>query len=557
MRRRPLARLLAALSFTALAISTAQAKDQVPPNFPVPNFLVIVADDLGFSDLGAFGGEIRTPNLDALAQRGVRFTNFHTAPACSPTRAMLLTGTDPHRVGLGAMEMTTPNQRGKRGMEGYLRADNATLAELLVANGYRTYMSGKWHLGDVPGRDPHDRGFQRSFAILPAAHNHFGLGLATDPTKGVVYTEDGKILQKLPAGFYSSDAIGSRMVEYLKDAATGPDKAKPFFAYLAFTAPHAPLQAPPEDIARYRGVYSSGFDALRAKRLGRQAALGLYDPAKTAHPRLKPQGGWDALAPAQKAESAREMEVYAAMVDRLDQNVGRVVAELKRTGKLANTVVIFLSDNGSEGMAYDDAELPSIKKRHDEADNRLDNIGTAMSYVGYGPGWASASAAPSWLYKTYATEGGTRAPSFIAGPAAVIGKARIARTFLTAADIAPTLLSLARTPDPKGHFQGREVELIQGTSLLPYLAGKADPVHGPDEVFGTELFASRSIRKGDWKITDTGDGHWHLFNIAADPGETDDFSAAQPAKLAELTTEWDRYAQKNGVVVPTKRFHSP
>ncbi|HEX7854547.1 MAG TPA: arylsulfatase [Sphingobium sp.] len=557
MRRRTLTRLLAALSFTALAISTAQAKEPGSSPARAPNFLVIVADDLGYSDLGAFGGEIRTPNLDALAKRGVRFTNFHAAPACSPTRAMLLTGTDPHRVGLGAMELVTPNQRGKRGLEGYLRSDNATLAELLSAQGYRTFLSGKWHLGSAPGQDPHDRGFQRSFAVLPAAHNHFGLGLATDPAKGIVYTDDGKIVPRLPADFYSSDYFASRMVDFLKQASQGPDKDKPFFAYLAFTAPHAPLQAPKEDIARYRGVYDAGFDALRTRRLERQAALGLYDPNTPAHARLKPIGGWDALTPAQKAESSREMEVFAAMVDRLDQNVGRVVAELKRSGKLDNTVILFLSDNGPEGMDYDNAELASLKKRHDESDNRLDNLGAATSFVGYGPGWASASAAPSWLYKTYATEGGTRTASFITGPASLVGPARIGRAFLTAADIAPTLLALAGAPDPSGTFQGRTVELIQGRSILPWLGGKASAVHGPDEVFGNELFGSRSIRKGNWKITDTGDGQWHLFDIVADPGETKDLSTSNPAKLTELTGEWDRYVEKNGVVLPTGRFHSP
>jgi len=552
MKTRKLTQLIAALSVTVFAGSAAAAREKAPPNF-----LIIVADDLGYSDLGAFGGEIRTPNLDALARQGVRFTNFHTAPACSPTRAMLLTGTDPHRVGLGAMELVTPNQRGKRGLEGSLRADDATLAELLAANGYQTLLSGKWHLGTGPGQDPHERGFQRSFAILPAAHNHFGRALTTDPTKGVTYSEDGKILSQLPADFYSSDHIGTKMVEFLKSAAAGPDRHKPFFAYVAFTAPHAPLQAPPEDIARYRGTYDAGFDKLREKRLERLGSLGLADMAKPVHPRLKPDGGWDALTPEQKARSAREMEVFAAMVDRLDQNVGRVIEELKRSGRFDDTVILFLSDNGPEGMDYASSELPSMRKIHDLSDNRLENIGSASSFAGYGPGWASASAAPSWLYKTYATEGGTRVVSFLSGPRGLVGGSRISQTFLTAADITPTFLELARVAKPAGRFARREVEPIQGTSIAPYLAGRTRAVHGPEEAFGTELFGSRSIRKGDWKITDIGDGRWHLFNIAADPGETRDLSAAQPDKLRELTLEWDRYAERNGVVLPGSRFHSP
>ncbi|MCE7797765.1 arylsulfatase [Sphingobium sufflavum] len=533
-------------------MASAQAKEAPPPNF-----LIIVADDLGFSDLGAFGGEIRTPRLDDLARKGVRFTDFHTAPACSPTRAMLLTGTDPHRVGLGAMELTTPNQRGKRGLEGYLRPDNATLAELLGANGYSTFLSGKWHLGSAPGQDPHDRGFQRSFAVLPAAHNHFGLGLATDPAKGVTYTEDGRIVPQLPADFYSSDYFAQKMIGFLREAAKRPDKARPFFAYLAFTAPHAPLQARPQDIARYRGRYDAGFDALRDQRLARQAKLGLYDPSKPAHDRAKPQGGWDALTPAQKAQAAREMEIYAAMVERLDHDVGLVIAELRRTKHLDNTVILFLSDNGPEGMDYADNELPSLRRRYEQADNRLDNLGAATSFVGYGPGWAGASAAPSWLYKTYATEGGTRSVSFLSGPGHLVGPGRIARAFLTAADVGPTFLDMAGVARPSATFDGRTIEAMEGTSLRPYLTGKAQCVHAPDEAFGTELFGSRSIRKGDWKITDTGDGQWHLFNLAADPGETHDLSASNDAKLTELMGEWDRYAERVGVVLPTGRSHSP
>lgn len=548
MRARKLARLLAALSLTALTLSEASAQERRPPNF-----LIIVADDLGYSDLGAFGGEIRTPNLDALAKRGVRFTDFHAAPACSPTRAMLLTGTDPHRVGLGAMEMRTPNQVGTRGNEGYLRADNATLPEMLASAGYQTFHAGKWHLGSAPGQDPHDRGFQRSFAMLPAAHNHFGIDASTDRVRGVVYTRDGAIVPTLPRDFYSSDFFAARMVDFLTTA----KRDRPFFAYLAFSAPHAPLQAPASTIARYRGAYDAGFDALRARRLARQAKLGLRDPSTPAHPRIKPVGGWEALSPEAKARSAREMEIYAAMVEELDRNVGRVVGALRRSGRLDDTVIVFLSDNGAEAMDFRDTELPSMRKRYDGADNRMENLGAASSFTAYGPGWASAATAPSWLYKTYATEGGTRVPSFIAGPRALIWPGRIARAFATAADVLPTFLEMAGIADPRGMFAGRSVERITGTSMLPFLQRRVSRIHGPDAAFGSELFGSRSLRKGDWKITDTGDGRWRLFHIATDPGETDDLAAREPARLAELEADWQRYASEVGVVVPTQRFHSP
>ncbi|MET0249483.1 MAG: arylsulfatase [Sphingobium sp.] len=545
----------ATIALAALTIGTGNARETTAKSRP--NFLIIVADDLGYSDLGAFGGEIRTPNLDALAKKGVRFTDFHSAPACSPTRAMLLTGTDPHRVGLGAMELQTPNQIGTRGNEGYLRADNVTLPEILSAAGYRTLLSGKWHLGTEPGQDPHARGFQRSFALLPAAHNHFGLGLSTERAKGMVYTEDGRVVERLPENFYSSTYFAERLADFLKEGDQGPNKDKPFFAYLAFSAPHQPLQALPEDIARYKGAYDAGFNALEAKRLKKQAALGLYDPSKPIHVRAKPPGGWAALTPADKVRSAREMEIYAAMVDRLDHGVGLVLAELRRSGKLDNTVVIFLSDNGAEGMSQRDTQIESLRQRYAQADNRLENLGSATSLTMYGPGWASAAVAPSWLYKTYATEGGTRVPSFFSGPEALVGKRRIGRAFANAADVLPTILEMANVPAHGGAFQGRKVEPIQGTSMLGYLLGRAERIHDQTEAFGTELFGSRSIRKGEWKIIDTGDGSWRLFNLANDPGETTDLSTRNPAKFSELLAEWDRYAREVGVVLPTRRLVSP
>lgn len=433
-----------------------------------PNFLVIVADDLGFSDLGAFGGEIRTPNLDRLALQGVRFTDFHTTPACSPTRAMVLTGADPHQVGLGSMDgMVTPAQRGQPGYQTTLSTQAVTLPEILAQSGYRTLLSGKWHLGSGPGQDPHQRGFQKSFALLPAAHNHFGTDFSAEPGRGVNYSENGKLLNALPASFYSSDEFATRLVAFLReDAASDGGKQTPFFAYLAFSAPHTPLQAHPQDIAQYRGVYDEGFDVLRARRLERLAKLGLIDAKAPAHARLKPEGGWNALSPEDKAMSARDMEVFAAMVDNLDRNVGRVIAELKRTGALDNTVVIFLSDNGPEGMDFRNTEIASMRRRYEAADNTMANRGAATSFVSYGPGWASASAAPGWLYKTYSTEGGTRVASFVFGPKHLLGERKVAHAFATAADILPTVLDWAGAK-PTAAQAGRPMQPLIGRSWRP------------------------------------------------------------------------------------------
>lgn len=542
------------LALTALATWTGPAAAETPKR---PNFLVIVADDLGFSDLGAFGGEIDTPNLDAIARQGVRFTGFHTAPTCSPTRSMLLSGTDNHRAGLGTMaELIAPNQKGKPGFEGYLRPQVATLAELLVSGGYRTLYSGKWHLGLTPAQDPSARGFQHSFAMLQGGHNHFGLGVSDDPAKGATYREDGRTLTRLPDNFYSSDTFASRLIDQIRATKAGPDGAKPFFAYLAFTAPHWPLQAPKEDIAKYRGRYDKGFEALRTRRLERQAELGLIDPAKPAHPLVLKKGGWDALSPEERRTAARDMEIYAAMVDRLDRNVGRVIEALKATGELDNTVILFLADNGAEGLDVAATEMAGIRDRAAAADNSFDNRGSATSYIGYGPGWAQAATAPSRLYKAYATEGGTRTASFISHRD-FARQGSIGGAYLSVADVVPTFLELAGVPDHQGSFQGRAVEPIRGKSWASWLAGKTERVYAPGDAVGTELFGSRALRQGDWKITDLGTGQWQLYNIADDPGETRDLSREHPERRAELIAQWQAYARDVGVVLPDERIYRP
>lgn len=545
-------RLLFALS--TIAACTVPAAAETPRR---PNFLIIVADDLGYSDLGAFGGEIDTPNLDAIARQGVRLTGFHTAPTCSPTRSMLLSGTDNHKAGLGTMaELIAPNQKGKPGFEGYLRPEVATLAELLVSGGYRTLYSGKWHLGLTPAQDPSARGFQHSFTLLQGGHNHFGLGTSNDPLTGSTYRENGRTLAKLPDNFYSSDTFATKLVDQMRTTRASADGNKPFFAYLAFTAPHWPLQAPAEDIAKYRGRYDAGFEVLRAQRLKRQAELGLIDASKAAHPPVLKYGGWNALSAEEKRTASRDMEIYAAMVDRLDRNVGRVIDVLKATGEYDNTVILFLADNGAEALDINKTEMVGIKQRADAADNRFDNRGTASSYIGYGPGWAQAATAPSRLYKAYATEGGTRAVSFISHK----GFARqggIGTPYLSVADVVPTFIELAGVPDPKGHFNGRAVEPIRGKSWVPWLTGKSQRVYAASDAIGTELFGSRALRQGDWKITDIGSGEWQLFNIADDPGETRDLSAEQPQRLADLVAAWDIYARDVGVIIPDQMIYQP
>jgi arylsulfatase len=522
--------LIAAL----LVAAPAQAKEEAKR----PNFLVIVAADMGFSDLGAFGGEIATPNLDRLALSGLRLTGFHTEAACAPTRSMLLTGSDSHRAGLGNMpESMQENQRGQPGYEGYLRKDTATVAERLSDAGYRTLFSGKWHLGVQPDQDPYARGFHHSFAMLNCCHNHFGLNVSPDRTKMFGYTADGVTVAKLPADFYSSDYFADELIRQLRTSKAGRDGHMPFFAYLAFTAPHAPLQAPPAAIATYKGRYDAGYEVLRAERLKRQRELGLLNGAVEPH-RMVDAVPWDSLSAEQKRISARKMEIYAAMVDRLDQAVGRVIAALRETGELDNTVIFFLSDNGAESR---DVPIPNAPR------DDLATMGSAKTYVNYGAGWAQAGTAPSWRFKTFATEGGIRTPAFVTGR--VVKRRGIDRNYVHVADVVPTILDIAQVPVEPGRFDGRAVQPIDGISWSGMLRTGAR-VYPADRAIGSELFGSRSLRQGDWKIVDIGDKRWRLFDVASDPGETRDLSEQEPARKAALLKAWDAYAKSVGVVLP-------
>ncbi|WP_082438892.1 MULTISPECIES: arylsulfatase [unclassified Sphingomonas] len=580
------AKPLIAAAFPALlfALPAAAAPQTPPAPAPAapavapkdsPNFLVIVADDLGWSDIGAFGGEIATPNLDALALSGVRFTGFHTAPTCSPTRSMLMSGVDNHQAGLGTMaELLSDATRGRPGYEGYLNDRVASIAELLRAGGYTTLMSGKWHLGLTPDREPAARGFDHSFALLQGLSNHFGADQNAAWKKAELapsYRDDGKP-SALPAGRYSTDYFADRLIGYLDQAKRAGDD-RPFFAYLPFTAPHWPLQAPPETIARYKGRYDAGYEALRDARLARQKQLGLVPADAVAHSteQVRP---WASLSPDERAIEARKMEVYAAMVDRLDQNVGRMIAALKAQGRYDDTIILFLSDNGPEGNEIDrpsprfkvadpkappvDPDAPTPPDPALRIDNRLANIGAATSYVGYGAGWAQANSTPSWLVKGYPTEGGIRVSAFAAGKG-VAGGGRIATANLDVRDIAPTLLDYAGQKQP-ATYAGRPIVAHQGHSLRPVLAATAAEVRSTDEAVGYELFYRGALRRGDWKVVylpagtnrytrkGVSTGRWQLFDVARDPGETRDLATAEPARLTELVAAYDRYARDKGVV---------
>ena len=547
-----------------------------------PNFLVIVADDLGFSDLGCFGGEINTPNLDKLAKNGLRFTDFHAAAACSPSRAMIMTGTDHHIAGLGNLiewtnisgqndpsgTMSTNVQRGMPGYEGYLNERVAALPEILRDAGYHTLMSGKWHLGLTPDKSPKVRGFERSLAHLPACSNHYAYEPQLDAgeespeflTMSVIalHNEDGEYVKKLPDGWYSSNGYGDKMRSYLKDWKESNDE-RPFFGYLPFTAPHWPLQAPQEFIRKYRGVYDDGPDALRLKRLQRLKDLGMIPQDVEAHPVVAEEvKEWSELTEEEKKNSCRAMEVFAGMVECIDHNVGKVVDYLEEAGELDNTFVCFLSDNGAEGAAYEaypivQGDMMQHMKKY--YDNRLENLGNGNSFIWYGPRWAQAATAPSRLYKAYTTEGGVRVPFLMKVPAAFeseVTQNSITDKFATVMDLAPTILDMAGVKHPAPTYQGREVVGMRGKSMVPFLQTKEPRIHEEEFIQGWETCGRAAVRKGDWKIVfipkPKGPERWQLYNLAKDPGEIHDLAEQDPERLQALIKLWDQYVLETGVI---------
>lgn len=511
-----------------------------------PNIVLIVADDLGYSDLGAFGSEIPTPNLDALASAGMMLTQFYANMTCSPTRAMLFSGTDSHVAGLGVMGAPrNPAQRGQPGYEGYLNFRVASLADLLRDAGYRTYMTGKWHLGTEVETGPAARGFDRSFVSLDGAA-HLG-GLSWNGP-GLAPYRDGEELVTVGNDFYTTRFYTERMIEYI-DSDRGEDA--PFFAYLAYTAPHWPLQAPPESVAKFAGWYDDGYEALYRKRLERARELGLVPDDFAGIPPVDGQPRWEELSAEERRIEARKMEIYAAMVSDLDEYIGRFIAYLESIGELDDTFIFFMSDNGPEGLRRD-LDAPLSEWVATCCDNSYENLGAGDSYVMYGPNWARAGSVPFRDAKASAFEGGIRVPAFATWSGVIPAGAR-SDAFGTVMDVMPTLLELAGTSHPGEAYRGEPVARPRGASMLPLLRGDADAIHDPDYWVGWELYGHRGIRQGDWKIVwDPRDGdnaRWRLFDLASDPGEQRDLATAEPERLREMQDLWDRYVQENGVIL--------
>jgi arylsulfatase len=505
--------------------------------------LLIVADDLAYADIGCYGGDIHTPNIDGLARLGVSFSQFHTAPMCAPSRAMLLSGNDNHIAGMGKQGF----QSDEFGYEGRLTDRIISLPALLQESGYYTCMAGKWHLGEQPESNPARKGFKHSFVLLNGAGNHYNdQGLFKEhPTSP--YTEDGK-----PAtwkdGDYSTDFYTDKLIEYLE---LNRDNSKPFFAFAAYTSPHWPLQVDEKYWRNYEGRYDQGYEKLKKARMQSLKEAGIIASEAEMPPSHELVPSWDSLSEESRKKEARKMELYAGMVENLDVNIGRLLNYLKECGEYDNTLIVFMSDNGAAGDDFyrHPEYAPFIRAHFTE---EYEHMGKANSFISYGPPWAEAGSSPFLLYKRYATEGGMRAPLIISGPG-VSRKDEISHDFLSIMDLAPTFYELAGTSYPES-YKGKTVYPLKGKSLLPFLSGKATGIHSPEYVFGMEHYGHAMIRKGDWKITNIRsplqEENFRLFQVSEDQAEMHDLKDLEPEKYRELLNEWRKYSSEISLQLP-------
>ena len=557
------------LSLTATPSFITAAKSQIAFAQPSasetgskrPNILVLMGDDFGYSDIGPFGSEITTPNLDTLAKDGKILTNYHTNSVCSPARVAFLTGVDNHIGGIGTMyENIAPNQVGKPGYETYINNRVVTVEELLKDSGYHTMMSGKWHLsghGLENGSSPYQRGFEDVFTLLAGGAQHFDGG--PEQSGGPpLFMRNDKVVPRPDNGTYSNDLYTNIMLEQIKKY---HGDGKPLFMYLSFQVAHSPFQAPDDVIKKYEGVYKGGYNQIREQRFEKQKQLGLWNADMKLPQRIPGVEQWDNLTQDQKAYRAKVLAVRAAMIEDMDTNIGRVIKYLKDIGEYDNTLIMFTSDNGSsEPVEMKDLALGSVTSAEAEAfvnkfNNTVPNIGNANSLVNYGAWGAMPSVSPLSYYKSTQGEGGIRSPFVVKLPnAGNQTKTDVVDAFVHVNDMTPTFLEYAGVLHPGSTYNGHPVHAIIGKSIKSLLDGKIQVVHPDDEPIAQEMFNNTVVFMGHWKAVKNGpptsDGKWHLFNITADIGENSDLGSQHPEILAKLVSDYDKFGKDVGVIVP-------
>lgn len=523
-----------------------------------PNIMMVLLDDLGYTDLGAFGGEAETPNIDALAQESAQFTDFYATPLCAPTRASLLTGQDRHQVGLGSMEGLLPPgvPASTPGYKGSLEGDYTGIAEVLGEAGYDTYQVGKWHLGEDEGQTPTDLGFDNNFTLYdagasyyPDAHRLFDRK-SGDPVDTVIHERDGKTLDSLPDDFFSTRTYTDEMIQMVDQSV---DSQQPFFGYLGYTAPHDPLHVENTDlIDHYLEMYRDGhnFEELREERIQRMVELGLLDgEVDTRWPEQAPT--WDSLSPEEQEDTAYRMAVYSAVVQETDEHIGRLIDHLKETGEYDNTLFVLASDNGANPKDYTNyaQHHGTIKGWHEQTYplvGEKESYGLEGSFPSLGQPNALAASGPYFEAKNTLFEGGIRVPALIKTPTSGgENEHRIVDTLAHITDLYPTFADYAGA-------DLSTADNLLGDSARPLLEGTSESI-GDDE-FGWEHFGHRAYRAGDWKLIYVpeqggGTGDYALYDLASDPGETRDISGENPEIVEELAAKWDQYAADNGVAV--------
>jgi arylsulfatase A-like enzyme len=518
-----------------------------------PSILLIIGDDMGFSDVGAFGSEVDTPNIDALATDGLSFTNFHVGATCSPTRSLLLTGVDNHRNGLGNMhEFLTEQQRGQPGYEGYLNKDVVTIVQLIRDAGYSTYMSGKWHLGAEEGYRPYDRGFDQTYSLLQGAGSNYGSIPSGEGEHGnLTFTANGQVVER-PEGIHSNELYVDKLIGYLDPE---QNRDKPFFAYLSTQTAHWPHQAPKEFIDKYRDVYAAGWDVIREQRVEKLISLGILSKDHAVSPRFPGVPAWDALPPEAKIAQANTMAAYSGMIDHMDVHIGRVIDHLKETGQYDNTIIIYMTDNGPDwsqpnvggGAPWYNVHYPNTA---------VEDIGMRGNFSSYGPPWAQVASAHLNGFKTFSTEGGLRVPFIIRYPEWF--ETGQTDEFVYVTDLSATILEIAETQHPGTSYKGRKVFPMNAKSILPFMRGESSTHRSADDWLGYELFGNSAIFHGDYKALRLGAwlgstgvegaGEWRLYNLKNDPSEVHDLGEQQPERLTEMVAKYGEYSESMDVI---------
>jgi arylsulfatase len=545
----------------------AFAQTTVGENDSRPNILLIIADDFGYSDIGSFGSEISTPNLDNLAKEGKMLIDYHTAPTCSPARVSMNTGVDYHIGGIGTMfELISDNQRGQPGYETYISDRVVTISDLLRDSGYHTLLSGKWHLAGQkthPGTSPYDKGFEKSFTLLGDGANHFN-DREYVPGWPVIFMENNKVVDR-PGNntVYANDLYTNKMIDYVNS--TYAD-GKPLFMYLAFQTAHTPFQAPQDNVEKYNKMYSSiGWDKVREDRFDKQKELGFWNANMSFPDRIPPNQQWDSLSDDQKAFASKVMAVHSAMIEDMDKSIGKMIQYLKDIGEYDNTVIIFTSDNGSsepfEILQFKYASGVDLNKGKEMiklVNNTVANLGNPTSDVNYGAWGSYYSISPLSGFKGSMYEGGTKVPLLMKEPTssniatASSPDTNMLNSYVFVNDIAPTILDYAQVTHPGSTYKGKEVHPMMGKSLKPLINGTIDRVYGEDEPIAMELFNGTSVRIGDWKglTAPAQPEEWKLFNIVNDPGENTDLADKHPDIIQKMKTAYEKYSKDVGVIIP-------